>query len=272
MRRKQLGDHLQRLRKQADVSVEAAADVLGCSPGKVRHVENGRNALRKPELTVLLDLYGATDEVREVLEEIRREASKQGWWSTYKLPPWFGAFVGMEAVATRERTFELELIPGLLQTEEYARQVHYLFAPTADPGEIERKVAVRMRRQQRLFDTEALLDLHVVVSESALHRLAHTDVAAAQLRHLVAMAGRSNITVQVLPITTGLHVSMAGGFAVLGFKPEVSLPVGYTEYAVGGHLVDDEDVVTQLSMLFDHLGAQALDEEESLKLISGMIN
>ncbi|MQA14863.1 MAG: helix-turn-helix domain-containing protein [Pseudonocardiaceae bacterium] len=272
MRRKQLGARLRQLRRDADVTMENAALVLDCARSRIGHIENGRNSVRKPELMVLLDLYGADDETREVLEALRREASKRGWWSTYRLPSWLQSYVGLETDATTLRAFECELIPGLLQTEAYAREVHVVGGVhTAPPDEVERRVAARMQRQQRLSDPDPLT-LSVVVSEAALRRtLAHGTLAAEQLRHLQSSAQLPNVALHVLPFGAGLHRSMSGSFTLLSFPPGVSVDIAYQEYAVGGDLIDDQEIVQRLSTLYDELRDQALGADESLDLISELM-
>lgn len=273
MRRKQLGARLRQLRRDADVTMEHAALVLDCARSRIGHIENGRNSVRKPELMVLLDLYGADDETREVLEELRREASKRGWWSTYRLPSWLQSYVGLETDATTLRAFECELIHGLLQTEAYAREVHVVGGVhTAPPDEVERRVAARMQRQQRLTDESNPLTLSVVISEAALRRtLAHPGLAAEQLPHLDSRARLPNVSLHVLPFSAGLHRSMSGSFTLLSFPQGVSVDVGYQEYAVGGDLIDDQDIVQRLSTLHDQLRDQALGTDESLTMISELM-
>ena len=268
MRRKQLGRQLRELRETASLRMEDAAAALDCSRSRISHIETGRYAVRKPDLEVLLRLYGALDRL-DVLEELRREGTKRGWWSTYRLPDWLTGYVGLEADATLVRGFELELVPGLLQTEAYARAVHIAGHHMTPIGEVERRVAARMQRQARLSAAQPLM-LSVVVSEAALQRtLAMAkDVATGQLDHLVASAELPNVTMQILPFSIGVHRSMSGSFTLLSFAPGVSPDVAYQEYAVGGHLVDDQDVVGLLSSLHDELRDQALGARESLTLIS----
>ncbi len=197
---------------------------------RIGHIENGRNSVRKPELTVLLDLYGAGDEEHEVLEELRKEASKREWWSVYRLPSWLQLYVGLETDATTMRSFESELIPGLL----------------------------RMHRQSRVTDAEAPLLFSTVVSEAAFRRaLGDAEVGPAQLAHVIELAQRPNVTLHVLPYAAGLHPSMSGSFTVLTFDAGVSPPLGYQEYAVGGHVVDDPDSVQRLADLWELLRSQS---------------
>ncbi len=244
--------------------MEDAAAALDCARSRISHIETGRNAVRKPDLEVLLRLYGALDRL-EALEELRREGTKRGWWSTYRLPDWLQAYIGLEADAVTVRTFALELVPGLLQTEAYARAVH--FGPQ-DSGDVERRVAARMQRANRLTAPDPLA-LSAVISEGALMRtLACQEVASEQLKQLEAMAKLPSVALHVLPLDRGLHRSMAGSFSVLSFAPGVSADIAYQEYAIGAHLVDEQDLVQQLSSLYDELRSQALGRDESLGLLS----
>lgn len=268
MRRKALGRELRKLRSDAGESLDQIAKLLGCSTGKVGHFETGRNAPSKPELMVLLGHYGISEPDQAVYEEIRQEASKRGWWSTYRLPHWFSNYVGMETDALRVRNFELEVIPGLLQTEEYARAVTELARHMTEPDEVGRKVELRMARQERLFE-EQPLELVALISEAALHRCAQVEhVAAKQLNHLLSMGERANVEIRILPFDVGLHASLSGSFLLLDFPPETWPPAAYQEYAVGGHLIDDQEVVADLDTLFDELRGMALSERDSARMIS----
>ena len=268
--KKRLGDELRKLRTAASITVAQAATELGCSEGKVRHMELGRNVPSKPDLTVLMTLYGADAEVHAALEELRQAANQRGWWSAYRLPPWLQNYVGMEADASVISNFELELIPGLLQTEAYARATHTRTAHLLTPPEIDRKVAARLKRQERLTAREPAT-LHAVISEAALHRVRGTDYAADQYRRLVAMSERPNVTINVLPFSKGLHDSLSGGFFLLDFPPGVSAPVAYFEYAISGQMEDDQQIVARLRDVFATLREQSLGAEESTQFISEWI-
>ena len=268
MRRRQLGAELRRLRNSAGVTMEHAAAVLDCARSRIGHIENGRNSIRKPELKVLLDLYGASNEEHNSLEELRQQASKRGWSSTYRLPSWLKRYVELETDAATVRSFEGELIPGLLQTEHYARRVHVMAGNLIKPADLDRLVAARMRRQSRLTD-DTPLDLSTVVSEAAFHRaLGDTEIGRQQLAHVTELAQRPNVTLYVLPYAAGLHASMSGSFAVLTFDPGVAPPFGYQEHAIGGHVVDDRNAVSQLVEVWELLRSQALSSDESLRWLS----
>ena len=266
MRRRQLGEALRALRKAADASREHAAAVLDCAVSRIGHIENGRNAIRKLELDALMELYGADAEQHERLEVLRQEASqRRGWSSTYRLPAWLRTYVELEADAATMRSFEGELIPGLLQTDDYARRVHQAAGHLYGTEEIERFIAARKHRQRRLVDDEDPLTFSVVVSEAAFRRaLGGSAVGPEQLAHVVKLAQQPTVTLHVLPFDGGLHASMAGSFHVLTFTEDLAPPFGYQEHAIGGHVIDDQDVVQRLVEVWELVRAQALSPDESL--------
>jgi uncharacterized protein DUF5753/helix-turn-helix protein len=254
------------LRVAAGVTVSRTAAELGCGEGKVRHMENGRNVPSKPDLTVMIALYFATAEQHEELEELRQAASRRGWWSAYRLPSSLHNYVGLEADATLIRNFEVELIPGLLQTPDYARDAHAVGPKILDPDDLARKVAARLRRQERLTGDKAVT-YHAVISEAALCRLKWTEYAENQYRHLLEMASRPNITIVVLPFSKRLHPSMAGGFILLDFPPNVSAPVAFYDHATGGQLIHDTDDVIRLSEVYEELTTTSMAADETIAFL-----
>ncbi|MGQ0774968.1 MAG: helix-turn-helix domain-containing protein [Pseudonocardiales bacterium] len=272
IRRCQLGIELKRLRDAAGVVRPDAAAGIGCSPAKIAHFESGRNTPSKTELIVLLrDHYGADKETLDALEELRKEASQRGWWSTYGLPEWLARSVGLEFDATSVRSLELEVIPGLLQTEEYARMVHSLRGRLTDK-ERDRRVAVRMKRQAKLLGPNPL-KLQAVISEAALLRCARqADLGLAQLQRLTERAQQPNIELRVLPFDLGLHAGMSGLFSLFSFPDELIPDTAYQEYVVGGHIIDEQSAVAQLARLFDELRNQALGVNESLAMVAEFID
>ncbi|MGP4016632.1 helix-turn-helix domain-containing protein [Saccharopolyspora sp. 5N708] len=268
MRRKTLGAELRKLRNAQNLTADDIANLLGCSTAKVRHMENGRTAPSKAELKVLMDHYGLPEQRRELLEETRAEARNRGWWSTYRLPSWFQDYVGLETDATRIRTFEIEILPGLLHTAAYARAIHELGSHITAPEDVERQVALRLKRQERLT-AESPLEFVSVISEAALARCAHEEaIAGDQFAHLVRMSKQSNVSVQVLPFDKGLHKSMTGAFVLLDFPPDTWPAAVYQEHAVGGHLSHDRELTSELSAVFEDLRSRALTESESLDLLN----
>lgn len=263
MRKRQLGNALRKLRTKAGVTAQEASQELDCAVSKISHMETGRNAPRKPELKALLDLYDAPRDSYEQLEALRVESGERGWWSTFKLPAWFGTYVGLEADALVMRAFAGEAIPGLLQTTGYNRATHQSASHMAKPGEIDRLVEARARRANRLT-TPPLLELHAVISEAAVRRaVALGEVGAVQLEHLITMGERDNVHVQVLPLYRGLHASLGGSFVLLDFGDDVAPPAAYQEFAAGGQVADDREIVGGLTAAWELVRDAALDEAQS---------
>lgn len=270
VRRRLLGKELRQIRDEADMTREDVAKLLGCSPTKVTYLETGRNVIGKTELIVLLQhcLAGAK---LSALEELREEASKRGWWSTARLPEWLAAYVGLEDDASSVRIFEDQLIPGLLQTEAYARDLHVLSGRLAD-GEVNKRVRARMQRQARLTGSRRLKVTAVIAEPALQYCAAHGAVGLDQLASLIERSRQSNIELRVLPVSVGLHRGMSGAFSLLRFPDDLLPDAAWQEYALGGHLIDDEDAVAYLSKLFDELRCQALAANESLAVISEFID
>jgi transcriptional regulator with XRE-family HTH domain len=267
IRRIQLGKELQRLRESAGVTRPEAAAAIGRSPGYIGHIEIGRNPPGKSDLIVLLrDHYGVDAVTLATLEDLRAEASTRGWWSTYGLPEWLAGYVGLETDATSLRCLELENLPGLLQTEQYMRRL-YALDVRLSAREVDKRVPARMRRQDRLVGDNPL-ELCAIISQAALERCAREkSVAADQLAHLINRAKLPNVELRVLPFDLGLHVGQAGPFCLLSFPDGLLDDVAYQEYSVGGHLIDDESVVSQLDTLFGELHSKSLGPNESLAMI-----
>jgi hypothetical protein len=216
----------------------------------------------------MIALYQASPEQHEALEDLRKAATRRGWWSAYRLPSWLHNYVGLEADAIRIRNFEVELIPGLLQISEYAREVHALGPMRLANDDVERKVAARLKRQE-LLTGENAVTYHTVISEAAFHRLSATEYADAQYRHLLEMAKKPNITITALPFSKRLHQSMSGGFALLDFPPEISSPVAYIEGGLpGGQLIHDSRDVDRMSEVYDELIALSLSAEETVAFLT----
>jgi len=268
IRRIQLGKELQRIREAAGVSRLEAAAAIGCSPARIGHIEVGRNPPSKSDLIVLLrDLYRTDADALATLEDLRAEASKRGWWSTYGLPEWLAGYVGLETDATSVRCLELENIPGLLQTEQYMRRL-YTLDVRLSATEVKKRVPARLHRQERLIGDNPLR-LTAIISQAALERCAREkSVAAEQLAQLIDRAKLPNVELRVLPFDLGLHVGQAGPFCLLSFPDGLLDDVAYQEYAVGGHLIDDESVVSQLDTLFGELRSKSLDPNKSLAMIA----
>jgi hypothetical protein len=265
-RRRQLGSWLSRLRVDAGCGIAEVADRLGCSGSKIRHIEAGRSRIKKTELDILLEHYDAADEIRNQAEKIRREAEQRGWWSSYRLPEWFTPYVEFESFAAGSDAFALDVIPGLLQTENYAYEMHRASRYTTHPQDIRRRVKARIVRQKRLADSEPLR-LRAVVAESALYRqVGGAEVMREQIDHMLDRCQWANVVVQVLPYHVGAHASPSP-FVVLSFPDCDEGSVAFVDTPLGGHTIDDPNDVAALQYVFDELRAFALPELDSLNVL-----
>lgn len=264
LRRLRLGQRLCEWRESAGLSREEVAGELGCTPGRVRHLENGRNLPSRPDLIVLAQLYGLPDAERDVLLDTRVEAKRPGWWQTYKLPKWLASYVALEDESATVENFEPEVIPGLLQVPRYAEAIT---GSVQDGPPNREKVDARVQRQRRLTDDHPV-ELSAVIGEAALRQcLADRDLAREQYDHLLTMLDRSNIAIQVLPFALGVHSGMGGSFVLLGFADGQWPRTAYQEYQVGGHLVDEADAVARFDTLYALLRERALTEDDSAGVI-----
>lgn len=266
LRRRRLARALLRLREEAGLTAkQAAAAAKKAAPGKswfeakVTRIETRKILrVRDADLQVLLDVYGVTDpEQREAYRKLAREAANSGWWYGYRDILGAGTYIDLETEASRIRTYQVQHVPGLLQTEAYARAMIRGGGVTSEE-EIDRRVEVRMMRQHLLSRADAPR-LWAVIDETAFRKLPR-DVAADQIRHLLTVQ-RPSLRVQVLPDSVGPHAGMDGSFVVLDFKSDPS--VVYTEQVGGGLLVEDPEQITIYETVLDHVQASALSVENS---------
>lgn len=203
-----------------------------------------------------------------MLEGIRKEGAKRGWWSTYNLPEWVKPLVGLESDAVSARSFQLSLIPGLLQTEEYSRATHLIARQLTPPDRVEKMVGARKERQQRITVSEPALELWAVISEEALRRpLLPPRGMAEQLDHIVELGKLPHVKVQVLPVSAGGHPAMSGSLYIMSFPDPEDPDIGWIEHPLGGFLVDDSKDVVTMCTVFDDLRAAALSVRDSARLI-----
>lgn len=270
---RQLGEELKRFREAAGVSMTEAAGVLDCTKGKISRLENGHVPVRAPDLTALMHRYRIEDtETRERLSALARRANRRrrdGWWHDYGsvLGDAYRDQIELEAICDRVRTYESQLVPGLLQTAEYGRAVTVASRAWQTPEQIDQFVQVRITRQQRLTG-EAPLSLWAVLAEGVLRqRVGGPAVMGAQLDHLVSMADLPNVTLQVLPFSRGAHSGMFGPYVLLSFPQVTSLDLVLTETPTGNIWMEREPEVAYYRELFDDARTSALPPTESLALI-----
>jgi transcriptional regulator with XRE-family HTH domain len=269
VRRKRLGIELRRLREQASLTCEDVGQRLDCSGTRISRIETGRISVKPGDVREMLEIYGVSSAEADSLAQLARDARRKGWWHTYgkMLPTWFEAYIGLEAEAVRLRDFQSMVVPGLLQTEDYARGV-LRTAPSAGSAEdIDRQVALRVQRQSVLAQASPP-DLWVVLSESVLRvQVGGAAVMRAQLRHLIDVAGRSTVTLQVLPFTTAAHVQPISPFTILEFPDAADPTVVYLEHLTGSIFLESQEEVRRYTVIFDHLRAEALGTAQSIELI-----
>jgi len=270
VRRKRLGIELRRLREHAELTCEDVGQRLECSGTRISRMETGRISVRPGDVRELLEVYGVSGAEADSLVQLAREARRKGWWHTYGrvLPTWFEAYIGLESEAVRLHDFQSLVIPGLLQTEDYARAVLRAGPHAGSSAEIDRQVALRMERQKILSQAEPP-DVWVVLSESVLRvHVGGPAIMRAQLRRLAGVAERPNITLQVLPLATVAHVHPVSPFTMLEFPNTADPAVVYLEHLTGSLFLENEDEVRRYRVIFDHLRAESLGTGESADLIA----
>jgi transcriptional regulator with XRE-family HTH domain len=249
---------------------EEAAGQLGWSPSKISRIENGQTAPSPADLRRLLDLYDVSGTQRGRLEQLGQSAGQRGWWDAYSdtLGPEYTALIALEAEADSVRWYAPMLIPGLLQTEQYARAVISSGLLIAPPGEVERRVQVKMTRQ-RVLTGDSPLSLDVVIDEAAvLRRIGSPEIMREQLEHLTTLAARPNLTLQVLPLAAGAHPATTGEFTILGFPELIAPDVVYLENMTSDLYVEQEADVYRYGLAFHRLRELSLAPEKSAEFIA----
>lgn len=269
-----LGAQLRRLRETAGVTRDDAGYHIRASGSKISRMELGRVSFKERDVTDLLEYYGIDDVAeKEKLVQLTREANATPWYQKFQdvVPDWFHVFVGLEEAAQLIRVYEVQFVPGLLQTEEYARAVILQGAPGLDPDEVERRVALRMGRQ-KLLTRENPPRYWVVMDEAALRRpMGGRDVHVGQIERLIDLVGEPNITIQVMPFRYGGHAAEGGAFTIMRF-PETDLPdVVYMEYLTGAHYIDKPEEVERYAAVMERLSVAGTSPDRTREILSGML-
>ncbi|RBQ17553.1 transcriptional regulator [Spongiactinospora rosea] len=266
VRRRQLTAELKRLRDLAGLTQEEVASRADWHHTKVFRIESGRTAPHPNDVRVLATVYGLKDEEQiQALIQLAKDSRKRGWWYSYRdvLPSRYEFLIGLEQEAASIRTFELAVVPGLLQTEDYARALIRGGPLELGPDEIQRRLEVRLTRQQVLAK-EDRPQFWVIIDEAVLHRLVGgPDVMRDQLDRLITASAEGRTTIQIVPYTVGAHPGTIGSFIVLGFAEPGEIDVVYTETIGGSLSVDKPDEVRHFTTAFDHLRAVALSPDDS---------
>jgi hypothetical protein len=269
-----LGAQLRRLRESASVSRDDAGYHIRASGSKISRMELGRVSFKERDVTDLLEFYGIDDQVeRDKLVQLTKDANATPWYQKYQgvVPDWFNVFVGLEEAAQLIRVYEIQFVPGLLQTEEYARAVTLQGSPGLDPEEVESRVALRMGRQ-KLLTRENPPRYWVIMDEAALRRpMGGRDVHVGQIEHLMDLVGEPNITIQVMPFRYGGHAAEGGAFTIMRF-PETDLPdVVYLEYLSGAIYIDKPEEVERYAAVMERLSVAGTSPDRTRELLSGIL-
>ena len=265
-----LGGQLRRMRETAKISRADAGWQIRASESKVSRMELGRVGFKERDVSDLLELYGLTDETERVrLMELARAANNPGWWSRYGdvMPNWFANYVGLEVAAKLIRTYEVLFVPGLLQTEAYARAVVQFGKTFLPPEEIEQRVALRVTRQQILTRANPVR-LWGVIDESVLKRpIGGRDAMCEQIEHLLKVSQQPNVTLQVMPFSSGGYPGAGGAFTIMRF-PEGDLPdVVYIEHAASALFLDKLEDLDEYAAIMEALTIAAAPVSDTPRIL-----
>ncbi|MFF3174587.1 helix-turn-helix domain-containing protein [Streptomyces sp. NPDC057900] len=264
VRRRRLGQELRRLREIKGMTAEEVAERLLVSQSKISRLENGRRSISQRDVRDLCGVYEVEDvRVVDSLMQMAKDSRQQGWWHAFGDIP-YSVYIGLETDAESLRVYEPQVIPGLLQTRQYAEALIRGALPEAPQSDIDKRVSVRLRRQDRISSPEHPLRLWAVIDESALRRLVgDKQVMIEQLEHLVELSHLPHVTVQVLPFDMGAHPGINGQYAILEFPDAADSSVVYIEGVTSDLYLEKANDVQLYSVMYEHLRAQALNVEQT---------
>jgi transcriptional regulator with XRE-family HTH domain len=264
-----LARELLRLRDEAGVTIETAAAAVGISASHLSRVERAQVGVRLPVVKLLLSTYDADASTVSHLIEVAKEATTRGWWHKYvgSIPEQYATYIGFEAEAEQIWSYDTSTMPGLLQTEAYARAMFMGGAARYAEEEIARRVEVRMERQV-LLRRDNPPKVWIVLDEAVIRRqVGGPKVFVAQLEHVVDEAARPHVDIQVMPFAVGAHPGTPGSFVVLHFAESTDQPVVYIETMAGDLYPESQKDISSVILAFDRLRAMALSPDDSSKLI-----
>ena len=271
VRRRQLGKELRRLREGAGKTIAEAAQWVGIKSPTISKIENGRQAIRPTNVRLLLQLYGIGAPEADTLIRLAGEANQRGWWASYgdTVPDWFRNFVGLESDASEIDGYDSELVPGQLQTAEYAEAIIMAAHPNTTQTELTRLVTFRRQRQERLVGNTPPR-LHFVLNEAVLRRpVGGPEAFARQLDYLAEMARLPHVDLQVLPFSTGPHAAMGQTFTVVRFPgDEAGLDFAYLENDRGALYLERPADVERYQAIFSQLAVASLTSGETREFLA----
>ncbi|WP_327355440.1 helix-turn-helix domain-containing protein [Streptomyces sp. NBC_01304] len=269
VRRRRLGQELRRLRELKGMTAEEVADKLLVSQSKISRLENGRRSISQRDVRDLCGVYEVEDQrVIDGLMQMAKDSRQQGWWHAFGDIP-YSVYIGLETDAASLRVYEPQVVPGLLQTRAYAEAMITGALPETAQSDIDKRVQVRMRRQERINSSEAPLRLWAVLDEAALKRVVGgRQLMIEQLEYLVEMSQLPHVTVQVMPFSMGAHPGVNGQYAVLEFPDAADSSVVYIEGVTSDLYLEKANDVQKYSVMYEHLRAQALNVDQTRQFIS----
>lgn len=272
IRLRRLASELLRLRQEADLTREEVTERTQINTATIFRLETARVRPQVRTLTTLLDLYGVEDQKKDELVTLLRESSQRGWLQTFPadLPEKYSSYISFESEAASLLNYETSFVPGLLQTEEYARAVIKGTLPAADRDDIENRVQARMKRQDLLRGTSPL-KLWAIADEAVFHRkVGSPAIMRAQIAHARELAELPHVTLQVIPYDAGAHPGMLGSFVIMGFDGSNAPDVVYIESGAGDLFLEDEASTKRYNLTFEHLRAAALSPVSSDEVLAGI--
>jgi transcriptional regulator with XRE-family HTH domain len=268
VRRRELAALLRELRTDAGLTVEEVAEALLCSPSKVSRMETGQRTVSLRDIRDLVGLYKVSAGLREHLTTLAKGSKEQGWWQPYDLPSSYATYVGLEADALRISNYDPGVVPGLLQTPEYARAVDEgTLEPLSDEG-IDKRIEVLQGRQEILTrDEPPPPEFCGIVDEAALHRIVGSStIMNAALERVIEVSELRDVGIQVLPYTAGAHPALDSTFVLLEFRDPLG-PMVYVEGLVGRMWLESSEDVKRYKQVFESLQRRSLSERDSIRLM-----
>jgi transcriptional regulator with XRE-family HTH domain len=271
-----LGSQLRRLREDRRITREAAGYEIRSSESKISRMELGRVGFKERDVADLLTMYGVTEETeRAALLKLAREANTPGWWHRYGdiMPPWFQSYLGLESAASLIRTYEVQFVPGLLQSADYARAVILLGHGSAPASEIDRRVELRLARQRDVLTRSPAPQLWVVVDEAALRRpIGGATIMRGQIESLIETTERQpNVRLQVIPFLAGGHAAAGGAFSILRF-PDPDLPdVVYIEQLTSALYLDKREDLDHYAGAMERLCVEAEPPSQTIDILRDIL-
>ncbi|MEV7426180.1 MULTISPECIES: helix-turn-helix domain-containing protein [unclassified Streptomyces] len=272
VRRRRLGQELRRLRELKGMTAEEVAERLLVSQSKISRLENGRRSISQRDVRDLCGVYEVEDSrIVDSLMQMAKDSRQQGWWHAFGDIP-YSVYIGLETDAASLRVYEPQVVPGLLQTRAYAEALINGALPESAVPDVEKRVGVRLRRQDRVNTPDNPLRLWAVVDEAALRRVVgNKQLMREQLEHLIEQSQLPHVTVQVLPFDMGAHPGITGHYAILEFPDAADSSVVYIEGVTSDLYLEKANDVQRYSVMYEHLRAQALNVDQTRTFIEDIV-